>query len=144
MKPLRAAILACALLACSGLLPALARVAQGAQMVGSVLDVAEAGSTAFFNRHPSMDDEQRVTVAIRATRSALAALDGAIAAADALDDGDVVKARAELLETYKELRKLLAEIGVLDARAPIGGAEGLAPQPEPVEMPTSAEVAARL
>lgn len=126
------------LVLCAGcqLLPALAA---GASWLGSLLDVAEAGATAFDRRHPSVERSEKIAQGVLVARKALAALDAAIAAGE-----DPANARAEALQAYAELRAMLDAAGVLDARAPAGGAETEAPMPEPLPLPTPAEVEARL
>ena len=53
--------------------------------------------------------------------------------------------KQDALATFLELRGLLGELGVLEARAPEGGAENTeAPEPEAFELPEEAEVAAKL
>jgi hypothetical protein len=128
--------LALLLTGCAGLLPALSA---GASWLGTVLDVAQGGAGAYFARHPNLETEQRVDAAELRARKALAALQAALAAGET--DGQV---RAEALAAYEGLRVLLGEAGVLDARAPAGGAETEAPPPEPLLLPTVAEVKAHL
>jgi hypothetical protein len=122
----------------------LARSAQGSQWLGSVLDVAAAGADAYFDRHPSLEREQQVRRALRVARTAQEALDAALAVADAADAGDVQRARTAALQAYSALRDLLGELGILDGRPPPGGADAGGPDPGPLELPTSAELAAAL
>jgi hypothetical protein len=129
---------------CAGVLDALVKTAQGAQWIGTVVDVAEAGAEAYFDRHPNLEDSRRVEAATRRTRSALAALDALLAVADAAGEGDVERAKQEALKAYAELRSLLAELGVLSATPPAGGAESDAPEPLPFELPTPEEIGAAL
>jgi len=126
---------------CSAAAPVLSAIAQGAQWLGSVLDIADAGQRSYFNRHPNMDAEGRINEALTHARTALAALDHAIGAASAEDEA---KARAEAVAAYDALRKLLDETGVLDGRPPPGGPETDAPVPKPVELPSREQVAMRL
>ena len=125
-------------------LQGLVRSTQGSQWLGSVLDVAETGAAAYFDRHPSIERQQDVAQAIRVARQAQEALDRVLAAVDAVESGDAEKARSEALTAYASLRALLAELGVLTATPPPGGAEGNAPSPVPLLLPTVAEVDARL
>jgi hypothetical protein len=125
------ALLLVALSGCS-LLPALV---QGAQWLGTVIDVADSGADAFFARHPSLEAESKVDAHMHRARLALAALDAALAAG-----GDTTKARAEALASYAALRTLLADLGVLSATSPAGGAETDAPKPEPFNLPSPDEV----
>lgn len=125
---------------CSTLLPALAKAAQGAQYLGTVIDVADAGADAYFARHPNLDAERRVEAAMRRAHAALTALNRSLATAEAVADEDVTRARSEALSAYGALRDLLAELGVLTATPPAGGAETDAPEPEPLELPMPSEV----
>lgn len=126
---------------CSSLPAALTAATQGAQWIGSLIDVAESGSQVYFARHPSMDAQGKVNVAVQRARTALAALDHALAAAEGAQNEDVGEARREALAAYQELRALLEDLGVLTAKPPAGGAETEAPLPEPVALPTVEEVA---
>jgi len=125
---------------CPALLSALATASQGAQWISSAIDVAEAGKEAYFARHPSVDNEPKVAKAIRGARAATAVLNAALAAGDAVADEDMAKAKAEALRTYGELRDLLLDLGVLEGRAPPGGAETEAPLPEPFTLPTADDI----
>jgi hypothetical protein len=119
----------------------ISQVAQGAQWLGSLLDVADAGQRAYFDRHPSIEGEPRVAEAITRSRLALATLDHALAAGSAEDQAT---ARREAVAAYEALRKLYDELGVLDARPSPGGPETDAPLPKPLPLPTGEEVAAVL
>lgn len=128
---------------CSGALAALRGVSEGAQWVGTLVDVAESGSDAYFRRHPSLEREARVDAAVRRARASLAALERLLALGDAAArEEDVTAARSEALAAYGELRSLLAELGVLTATPPAGGAETSAPEPEPLALPSAAQVEA--
>lgn len=129
---------------CAALPQILAGVAQGSQYLGSLLDVAESGSDAYFARHPSLERESKVAQAIRRARLAQAALDASVAAAASADDGNMSKARSDALEAYKALRDLLDELGVTSATPPPGGAETEAPPPEPFELPPPDDVGRHL
>ena len=118
----------------------LARLAQGAQWIGAVLDVAQGGAGAYYARHPRLDDQARVDAAMLRARQALAALDAALAAGDAAATGDAAAARLAALAAYRELYALLAALGVLSGAAD-GGAESDAPLPAPLYLPPPAEVA---
>lgn len=124
---------------CASLLPALAKIAQGAQWLGTVIDVADSGANAYFARHPNAEREQRVDAAVRRARIALAALDASLAASKGDDN-----ARSEALKAYTELRSLLADLGVLSATPPDGGAETDAPEPEPLVLPEPNAIEAAL
>lgn len=126
---------------CAGLLAALAPIAQGAQALGSILDVAEAGSDAYLDRHPNREAELQVGAALRRSRLALAALNAAAAAAKSADDEDLGAARKNATEAYARLRELLYDLGIPQALPPLGGAESSdAPEPEPFVLPAAAEV----
>ena len=144
MRRLALLALCLALTGCPALWAALPRVAAGASMIGSLLDVAAAGADAYLARHPSQDTEQQVAVALRRAQAAVAALHAAALAATAAEDGDLAKARTEALDAYGALRALLDAAGILDATPPLGGAEGSAPLPEPVYLPDAATVDALL
>jgi hypothetical protein len=126
---------------CTGLLSGIAKVAQGAQLIAGLVDVAQIGSAQYFDRHPNMEREHKINAKIRQARIALALLDAAATAAKAADAGDVVAARAGVLDAYDGLRGLLDEFGVLTATPPAGGAETDAPTPSPILLPTRAELA---
>ena len=119
---------------CSGWLP---KVAQGAQWLGSVIEIADAGADAYFARHPNQDQEIEVDTAVRHAKQALAALDAAYATVDALDHEDVKTARTAAVKAYSELRDLLSGLGILSATPPMGGAETDAPDPKPMPMPAT-------
>lgn len=138
------ALVVLTLAGCASVLPALIAASQGAQWLGTVLDVAEAGADAFLARHPHQATEEQIDHAVRKARAALSALDAALAVAEAVGDEDVARARHEAVVAYGELRKLLDELGVLSGRAPAGGAETDAPLPEPVELPSAELIEARL
>ena len=129
---------------CASLLQALATASQGAQYLGSVVSVAEAGSAAYFARHPNLESERKVSTAVRRAKVALQALNAALSASQGAQSGDVDAAKAGALSAYAGLRGLLAELGVLEAKPPDGGAETDAPMPEPVALPLVDVLAERL
>jgi len=137
-------LLALFLAGCSGAFELLAKVSQGAQWLGTVVDVAEAGAGTYFDRHPNQDAQKSVADAMRKVRRALGALDAALATAEAADDQDVTRAKREALRAYAELRSLLSDLGVLSATPPAGGAETTSPKPEPFDLPSSDEIGAVL
>ena len=129
---------------CAEALQALDMAARSASYLSSAISVADAGQEAYFARHPSLDNEPKVDKAIRDARMASAALDAALAAGDSFA-GDLAGTKKEALQTYKELRRLYVELGILEARAPDGGAESEgAPMPEPFPLPTAEDIGARL
>lgn len=122
---MRHLLLVLALSGCAGLLPALA---QSAQYLGTVLDVASAGAAAYYARHPNQDAQDAVRAADLRVRQELAVYNAALAAGEN-------PSKENLLAAYEELRALLAD-RVLSATPPDGGAETDAPEPQPFDMPT--------
>jgi len=144
MRRLALLALCLALTGCPALWAALPRVAAGASMIGSLLDVAAAGANAYLARHPNQATQQQVQTALRRAHAAVAALHEAALAASDAHDGDLAKARTEAVDAYGELLALLLATGILDATPPPGGAEGSAPLPEPLHLPDAATVDALL
>jgi len=137
-KTTTAAIVFVALLAlpgCAGFMHALQNAEQAAQWLGSVVDVAEAGSRAYFARHPNQERQDDVSLQIDRTRKSLQALNAALATAEAIDAKDVQAARVAALEAYAALYDLLDNYGVRTATPPAGGAETTAALPEPLDIP---------
>lgn len=130
--------LALSCLGCAGL--TLAQVARGAVWLGDVIGAAQAGADVYYRRHPNQENEQRLAVAIKRTRLAIAALSGAVAAKD---EDQAAKARLEALRAYGEVVYLLAELGVLSGES-LGGAETDAPAPGRLELPSVAQIAMAL
>lgn len=128
--------------ACIG--SALPAIIQGAQLLGSAIDVADAGQRAYFSRHADMEAQIKAATAVRYARAALLALNSAQAAAQSADDGDLVAAKKSALESYKQMRALFGKLGVLTAAPRAGGADGMGPDSEPVDLPTADELAAYL
>lgn len=127
---------------CSSFLPALAKAAQGAQWLGTVIDVAETGSQAYFSRHPSLENQTKTANALNRAKQALAAFDAALATGKAIEGKDLATARSEALKAYSELYALIRDLGIMSATPPAGGAETDAPKPEPFNVPKPAEVGA--
>lgn len=127
---------------CSSFLPALAKAAQGAQWLGTVIDVAETGSRAYFARHPSLENQSRFQSALARSKQALAAFDAALATGKAIEGKDLAKARSEALNAYAELYALIRDLGIMSATPPAGGAETDAPKPEPFNVPKPAQLGA--
>ena len=121
-------------------LTAAAKAGNLGQVVGSYLDVADLGKSAFFRRHPSLDRQNKVDDALTGARQALAAYDAAVNAGQSVAEGKLPAAKAALLKAYSAVRALLESMGILDATPPEGGAETDAPKPEPFELPTAAEL----
>ena len=129
---------------CPAFWAAIPRMAQGAQLVGQLLDIAAAGTDAYYARHPGREAQAEVESALRLARTALAALDAGLLAAEGADDPDLTARRKRALEAYEQLRVLLEGRGVSSATPPGGGAETDAPLPEPFELPTADEIARRM
>jgi len=144
-RTLTAAALTGALLlaGCAQLGPVLAAAAQGAQYLGTVLDVAEAGADAYLARHPHQSTEEVLDDAERYARQALATYNAMLTMGEAVDQGELEQARLAAVDAYDELYSLLDTLGVLRARAPDGGAETSAPLPQPLQLPPPNEVEAR-
>lgn len=124
-----------------GALEAFSSTAHHAQRIGSALDAADAGAKVYFARHPSLEAQQKVAMALKAARSALVAYDAAAQAAGGASGGDLEQARTEALRAYGELWDLLSRLGVLEGRS-VGGADADAPEPGPLVLPTVAELEA--
>jgi hypothetical protein len=136
-----AALLSLAI-ACGPITAAFAKVAQASDWLGTVVDVASAGADSYLDRHPNAEAQQAIASAIATARQAIAVLRSVANAGQA---SDVDSARTAALTAYRDLRALLDELGVLDASAPLGGAEDTtAPEPEPLDLPTALEAEARL
>jgi len=136
-------LLALALLLLTGCAPfwsALTAASQGAQWLGSALDVAEGGADAYYARHPNQQAEQALGMAMRRARAAEAALNATLAAMASHQHGTAAGQRSEALKAYAAVRALLDAGGVLDARIPDGGSETTAPMPQPFTLPTAEEL----
>ena len=129
-------VLALSLCGCPGFLSALGKVAQGAQYLGTVVDVAAAGADAYFARHPNREASDTVDEALYTARTSLQALDAILAMGDAATREDLATAKAGAMRAYIALRQLLDQLGVLTGTGPAGGAETDAPLPGPVDLPT--------
>jgi hypothetical protein len=121
---------------CQYLPSIIAGAMQGSAVLGASLDAAEAGSRSYFLRHPNPETEGDIAAELLKARLAKQALDAALRGAKAADDGEVAGAQLEALNAYTALWKLLQATGVLDSRAPEGGAETNAPEPSPVMLPS--------
>jgi hypothetical protein len=113
---------------------------QGSDYLGSVIDVAERKADRYFDRHPNLEREREVEQQFDMAREKLELLRKVIAVSDALEAGDVERARAAALDAYEALRQVLDSYGILDATPPAGGAETDAPKPQPFSMPTRADM----
>ncbi len=126
------------------MLPVIGTLAEGATWLAGVLDDADAGQNAYFDRHPSFERERLVKQTLDRARAAVRTLSALAATGNAAKAGDLTRARLGALTAYDELYLLLEEFGILDGRAPDGGADGRAPDPAPLILPTHDEVASRL
>jgi hypothetical protein len=132
---------------CQGLghaVAALGKISQGAQYLGTLIEVAETGSALYFDRHPNVEAERDVKQRLREARLAQQAFDASLAAAKSATDGDVAGAKANAVAAYGKLRDLLESLGVLKAIPPAGGAETDAPTPQPFDLPEPSKVEALL
>ena len=129
---------------CAEALAALDTAARGASWLSSAIAMADAGQDAYFARHPSPENEPKVQKALLSAKQGDAALKALLAAGEAAASKDVEEAKKNALEAYGELYKLLTELGVLEGRAPPGGAETDAPVPEPFVIPTPDDIQQRL
>lgn len=102
------------------------RIAGG---IGRALDMADTGARLFFAGQPS-PEAHRVTAAVQAARSALAAYDAAVRAGK-----DVEAAYGALREAYGQVREVIDATGVASGTR-TGGAQGEGPEPAPVVLPT--------
>lgn len=125
-------------------LTTLQKVTQGAQYLGTALDVAETGTRLYFDRHPNVESERKVRQRLHEARLAQQALDAALAAADGAASGDLQTARTEALRAYNAVRDLLMQLQIPQAVPPAGGSETDAPVPKPFELPDSAHMEAAL
>lgn len=141
------------MVACAGCTPGqravvadvLGGVSRGSAWLASAIDAGETGAEVFFARHPDPTAMAKVRATALVAREAQAALDGLVATGEAAEAGDLDAAREQALQAYGHFRALLERLGVLAAKAPEGGAEADGvPMPHPVDLPTVAELGARL
>lgn len=142
-------VLALLLCGCPAAVPILKALGMGAAWIASAVDVADAGQERYFQRHPMPRANQlAVQDAILATRQALAAYNGLLAAGDAANKGDVETAKQKLLDSYRYLFALLKATGVLEGVCPDGGCGGAeagdVPEPKPLVLPLPEQVAQRM
>lgn len=97
---------------CPGFLPVMQGVMNAAQWIGSVLEVADHSQRTWFSLNPDQGKQIAVEAALLRTRKALAAMNAVALASKSLDDNDVAKARAELVEAYKALEVLFLSFNV--------------------------------
>ena len=120
-------------------MPAILSMASaGAQLIGSAIDIADSGAEIFNARHPNAEREAEVMSAVHDARVAAGRLNSA-------DEATMDQAKADALAAYEKLHALMNKHGIPQATAPDGGAENdQAPIPEPFELPSAAEMEARL
>lgn len=119
---------------CAGALHALAAASAASQELSSAIDLAEAGSEAYFARHPRQEDQDKVKMALRVAREAQLALDAVLRTAKDIAAEDLSQARQSALEAYTKLYQLLSTLGILDGTSQ-GGAETTAPEPGELVLP---------
>ena len=137
------ALLLC--MGCAAAIPVLKSITEGVNWFATVIDAADAGTTRYFDRHPNMETESMVAGVFEDLQDAADLLSEAADAGESAAAGEYEQARKDALAAYARLRTLLAATCVLRACAPDGGAENTdAPQPTPLELPTTAEVASRI
>lgn len=95
-----------------GFLPIFQGVLNAAQWVGSVIEVADHSQRTWFSLNPDQGKQIAVEGSILRVRKALAAMNAVALATKSLDDNDVVKARADLVEAYKALEVLFLSLNV--------------------------------
>lgn len=132
-----------AITGCAGALAALQAATQGAQLIGSAVAAADEGQKAFFQRHPSLEGQTEIGKALRDAKVAVLALNRAASAAEGVEGKDYAKALADAQAAYRALHSLLKSWGILDGRAPAGGADGDGPPAEPLDLPPPDEIDAR-
>lgn len=103
--------------------------------LASLLDVAEAGAKAYFDRHPNLERERAIEEHLVRLRKAIAQVNAALAKGE-----DAAAAIEAAIARYQALRELLASVGVLSGEPPAGGPETDAPRPEPLDLPDVEEV----
>lgn len=130
-----AALLLPACAAFSDVAGTLVQAAQAAQTLGTLLDTAEYGVDRYLARHPNESLAVEIDRVLRHARAALVTYDRLVATSGATLT-QIDAARAAALDAYARLRDVLAAAGVLDAQAPMGGAESDAPAPSPFDLPT--------
>jgi len=121
-------VIALSTVACGGALATAAKVVQVAGSAIEMIDTISGKASAYFDRHPSLDNAAAVNDLVGEVRALVEA-------------GEHDKAVA----LYEQLVELLEGLGIPDAEPPEGGAEnGEAPKPEPFDLPTAAEFKAAL
>jgi hypothetical protein len=116
----------------------LAGIAQGAQLLGHVLDAADVGADRFNARHPDMQRQDDVRETLLRAREAVVALDRALASGSS---EEVDRRRRAAAQAYEELYALLEATGILDGTCKdCGGAESESAMPGPLALPRPTEI----
>ena len=97
---------------CPQLLPALQGAMNVAQWVGSVIEVADHSQKSWFKLNPNESEQAKIEAALYRSRKALAALNGIALASKSIDEQNLVAARKELMDAYKELEALFLSLNV--------------------------------
>lgn len=95
-------------------------------LVASLIDVAESGADLYYARHPNAEADRVLSALLFEARQATAAYNA----------NPNPTTKEAMLMAYERVRGFLDSAGVLDARAPDGGAESEAPKPEPFTLPS--------
>lgn len=97
---------------CPELIPVMQGVMNAAQWIGSVIEVADHSQRTWFTLNPDAQKQIAVETALLRVRKALAAMNSVALASKSLEDNDVAKARAELIEAYKAVEVLFLSLNV--------------------------------
>lgn len=109
-----AAILALSLFTagCPQLVPIIQGAMNAAQWIGSIIEVADHSQRSWFAANPDLEKQIQMEAALLRARKALAAMNAVAVAAKSADDGNLVKAKADLIEAYKALEQLFLSLSV--------------------------------
>jgi len=97
---------------CPSFLPAIQGAINAAQWVGSIIDVADDSQKSWFKLNPNGSEQEKVEIAMFRARRALSALNGLALASKSVDEQNMVAARRELLDAYKNLEALFLSLSV--------------------------------
>lgn len=97
---------------CPSFLPAIQGAINVAQWVGSIIDVADDSQKSWFKLNPNGSEQEKVEIAMFRARRALSALNGISLASKSLDEQNVVAARKELVDAYRDLEALFLSMNV--------------------------------
>lgn len=95
---------------CPSFLPAIQGAINAAQWVGSIIDVADDSQKSWFKLNPNGSEQEKVEIAMFRARRALSALNGISLASKSLDEQNVVAARKELVDAYRDLEALFLSL----------------------------------